>query len=285
MANQSLNFFDYVKAAFNQKANVPGLGHLPVNKILLGLGFVLGIGNPGFWFLTAALEMGYLWFMSTNRNYQKIVESSRLTLKTEAWGQKQSQILAALDPESMSRYHRLLDKCSSIIKAASNDGRDVDDFQTSGLNQLIWMFIKLLSSRKKMNHIIATTSLPDLEKEIDELTNKITAEPENSALARSLQGTLDIQKRRQENLIKAKENLKVVEAELDRIEKQVTLLNEEASVSSDPEMLSMRLDSVMNSLSGTSKWMSEQSELFGMIEESTMPEALLHHSLQKKQAE
>ena len=49
-----------------------------------------------------------------------------------------------------------------------------------------------------------------------------------------MQGTLDIQKRRLDNILQAESSLKVIEAELDRIEKHVALLQEESQVSSDP---------------------------------------------------
>jgi len=283
MADQPLGFFDYVKAAFNQEVNFPGLGHLPLNKILLGTGFVLGLANPGFWFLTLGLEVLYLWGMSSNPNYQKLVAISKKQVKDEAWEQKQYSLLSNLDQDSRGRYHRLLDKCAAIIKISGTEKNKIYDYQSAGLNQLVWMFLKLLSSRRKMENMLSGTSRETVENEIRDLSAKIANEPEGSALQRSMQGTLEIQKRRLENLIKAKENLRVVEAELDRIEKQVTLLNEEASVTSDPDLLSVRLDNVMTSLSSTSQWMSEQGDMFG--EDISMPKNLLNRSIQERQKE
>ena len=91
-------------------------------------------------------------------------------------------------------------------------------------------------------------------------------EPETSPVYRSLKGTLDIQNRRLENRNRAEESLKVAENELDRIEKQVTLITEETTVSSDPEVLSVRLDGVIQSLQGTTQWMSEHGEFFSSLE-------------------
>jgi SpoVK/Ycf46/Vps4 family AAA+-type ATPase len=94
-------------------------------------------------------------------------------------------------------------------------------------------------------------------------------------VARSLKGTLDIQQRRLENYNKADESLQVTEAELDRIEKQITLLAEETAVTSDPAMMSSRLDGVVQSLQGTTRWMSENAEFFGSLEEEPPPVNLL----------
>jgi len=281
-----MKFFDYVKAAFNQKANINGLGPMPVNKLLLFAAAVLGFVNPGFWFLGVAGEVLYLSMMASNKNYQKVVQGSMMGDQKVMWTEKQARILKGLDGPSHQRYDRLVENCSGILKITGSDTSDPDsaekDLRISGLNRLIWMFLKLLSSRLSVNAIIARTKEEELEREIRELSEKVTAEPDSSPLHRSLKGTLDIQERRMENLRKAKESIKVIDAELDRIEKQVTLLKEEASVNSDPELVSVRLDGVMDSLSGTNRWMSEQSEIFGFLEESTMPDELLSKPERRK---
>lgn len=289
MATTDLNFFDYVKAAFHQKGRIAGLGSMPVNKMMLTAAIVLGIWNPGFWFLGVAGEALYLWLMASNKNYQKVVQGTRLSQQKVVWGEKQFQLLQSLDGPSRERYQRLVENCSSILKITGGDLRDPEamakDLRVSGLNKLLWMFIKLLSSRLRIEAIISRTSTAELEEEIQEVSQKMAAQPESSPLRRSLQGTLDIQKRRLDNLLRAEESLEVVKAELDRIEKQVALLKEEASVSSDPELVSIRLDGVMDSLSGTSQWMSEQDQLFGSLEESAVPDQLLYKPGREKQAE
>ena len=264
MATTELNFFDYVKAAFHQKGHIPGMGLMPVNKMMFTAALVLGIWNPGFWFLGIAGEVLYLWLMASNPNYQKVVQATRISQQKAVSGEKQFQLLQRLDASSRERYQRLAGNCYSILKITSGDSPDPEtmqkDLRVSGLNKLLWMFTKLLSSHLRIEGIISRTSAKELEQEIQEISQKIEKQPETSTLRRSLQGTLDIQKRRLDNLLKARESLEVVDAELDRIEKQVALLKEEAAVSSDPELVSVRLDGVMDSLSGTSQWMSEQDE-------------------------
>lgn len=286
MAASNLNFFDYVKAAFHQKADVAGLGPMPVNKMLIGAVVVLGIWNPGFWFLGIAGEALYLWMMANNKNYQKVIQASMLTVQKEMWGEKHSLVLKSLDAHSLQRYDLLVENCSGILKITGSDHLDpaaaAKDLRISGLNRLIWMFLKLLSSRLRIIDIIDRTSEEELEKEIREISEKLPAAPESSPLRRSLQGTLDIQKRRMDNFLRARESLMVIESELDRIEKQVTLLREEASVSSDPEIVSLRLDGVMDSLSGTNQWMSEQNEIFGFMEESAVPDDLIYKPERKR---
>jgi hypothetical protein len=66
----------------------------------------------------------------------------------------------------------------------------------------------------------------------------------------------------------------VVDAELDRIEKQFALLQEETSVSSDPSALTARLDGLTQSLQDTSRWLNEHTEFFRSIDEPVGPIAV-----------
>ncbi len=270
MAKSGLNFFDYVKAAFNRKLRLKGLGYVALNKLFLGLCAVLGLKNPGFWFLGVAIESTYLWYVATNATFQKVVQGELLEKNKEQWSSKQTDLLKSLDGASRSRYSSLRENCLGISERTRGDDL-LTNVGNVSLNQLTWMFLKLLNSRITIKKTIDETPKNHLEKEIVDIETRLGKENANSAIHRSLQGTLDIQHRRLDNLVKAEENLKVIEAELERIEKQVYLLKEEMSVKNDPELLSMRLDGVMDSLQGTSQWMSEHNELFGMIEEEPVP--------------
>jgi len=280
MPKPQLSYFDYVKAAFNWRVLVPGLGNLPLNKwLLVGLG-IIGFGNPGFWFLGAAAEFGYLFYLSTNPRFQRIVELTGQEVKQEEWGERIARLTAGLDKASMQRYRRLIDNCQAIVRNSGQlaAGQAADDLRAGGVNQLAWMFLKLLHSRLRINQILEQTSRQEIEKEVKEITARLTKEQESSAIYRSIQGTLEIQQRRLENLVKAEESLRVIDAELDRIDKQVILLHEEASVSSDPDLLSVRLDGVMKSLQGTTEWMVQHNELFGSLEEQSIPKNLIEQA-------
>jgi hypothetical protein len=275
MAKTELGFLDYVKAAFSWRYRVPGLGHLPLNILaLVGFG-ILGLGHPAFWLLGLAFEAGYLTLMSGDARFQRLVQGRMLMEERRVWQAKQSNLFDSLDPQSQLRYRSLADTCQQILKStkALAPGSAMEDLRTGSLSQMAWMFLKLLYTKIRTRSI--KVKAEELEAEIKRLSDQLSREAEGSAIHRSLQGTLEIQRRRMENLTKARESLKVIEAELNRIEHQVRLLNEEASMASDPEALTVRLDGVMQSLDGTNKWMSEHGELFGGLEEATMPQNLL----------
>lgn len=286
MSKKKLSFGKYLKAAFGWRFDVAGLGKMPLNYLaLIGFG-ILGLGNPGFWLIGMAYEIGYLFFLAGNKRFQNLVRGKELLKIKEIWKDKQTNLFIGLDPPAQHRYSKLAHLCSMILRNADNlRSQSEDDLRVGGLNQLLWTFLKLLNSKIKINKILSQVTREDIEKEIGKITQRISRENEATAMYRSLQGTLEIEKKRLENLLKAEDSIKVVESELDRIEKQVNLLHEESLVSSDPEILTTKLDSVMQSLQGTSRWMSEHNELFGSIEEVSMPENLLDLSLPQSQKE
>jgi hypothetical protein len=280
MTKSSLGFFDFVKAAFSWRMRVAGMGRMPVNYLALAGFAILGVGNPGFWLLGMAFEVAYLVFMAGNARFQKIVFGNQLLAQKKIWKEKQDNLFASLDSPSQERYKKLARLCTQIIHNADvTRGNEQVDLRVSGLNQLLWTFIKLLNSRIKINKMMSQVTRTDIEREVSKLSEKLTHEDPASTIYRSLQGTLEIEKKRLENLIKAGESIKVLDSELERIEKQVSLLHEEHLVSSDPDMFTNKLDAVMQSLQGTSRWMSEHNELFGSIDEISMPENLLDLSL------
>ena len=113
-----------------------------------------------------------------------------------------------------------------------------------------------------------------LEGELDKLQERLEKTEPGSALRRSLEGTLDIHRRRLENLDRATESLKVIDAELERIEGQVELIREESAVGGKPEFLSSRLDAVTATMSETSQWIDQHSDFIHSLAGDDMDAAL-----------
>lgn len=263
-------FFDYLKAAFHRRSRLPGLGHLPLNWALVGAFAVLGLANPGFWFLGGAVEAAYLFLRGSSARFQKLIDGERLLA---AQGNQQERIqraVARLDRDSRARYHRLLARCREVvgITEALDEDRveSLKRMRTGGLTQLLWIFLRLLTSRDVLVQAIAQTDRAALQGEAERLEAQLAKENESSSLAHSLRSSVEIQKKRLENFDRAAENLRVLDAELDRIEQQVALIREETAVSGKAQILSERLDVVTGALAETNRWMEQNSDLFAGLE-------------------
>lgn len=269
MASERLSYLDYLKAAFHWKARVPGLGAMPVNYLGLAAFAVLGIANPGFWLLGGALELGYLTWLSSNERFQKLVQGRRLQEAKRGWESQLQETLQRLRKPSQERYRRLLAQCRAILGIAQaleqDDLGTLRRMRTGGLNQMLWIFLRLLASREVLEDNLNRVDREAVEKDVEDLEARVAEADPESPLARSLQGTLEIQRRRLENLARARESLAVVDAELERIEHQVVLLREESAVSGKAEVLSSRLDAVSTALTETHDWMEQNARVFEEI--------------------
>jgi len=277
MAGDRLGYWDYVKAAFHWKTPLALLGSVPLNKLLLAGFAILGFGNPGFWLLGLGYEAAYLLFLSGSPRFQNLVKGLRLVEAKQTWGEKEQDMLNRLDKNGQQRYFNLLERCRKIMQAEQGfEGTaDLVRLKLEGLNQLLLIYVKLLGLQGRINETLAKTRQADLEADIKSLTAKLEREPESSPVHRALRGTLEIQQARLENLTKSRENLKFTETELDRIEKQVSLIAEEVAISKNPEQLSLSLDGVVKSIQGTTKWMADNSELFEAMDVPSAPVDLI----------
>lgn len=271
-----LGFWGYLKEAFHLKVSVPLLGYMPLNKMLLAVFAVAGLAHPAFWFLGMAYEAAYLTFLPGNERFQKVVDGRKLQEEKARTVHKQVELYDELDPSSRERYQGLQALCAEMLRSAEQMPGPLvsDDLKTGGMAQLLQIFLRLLHSRIKIKDILMKTNHEEIVTDINDLESKLAGQSEGSPMHRSIKGSLEIQKKRLENLVRATENLKITESELDRIENQMNLVREEMAVTSDPTVISTRLDGVMGSLQGTTRWMTEHAELFGPIEETALPPAL-----------
>lgn len=276
MPREQLSFGDYLLAAFTQRKRIPLLGHLPLNLMALGVFAVLGLANPGFWLLGTAFETAYLFLRSSSARFQKLVQGQRLLDAQRSWEDHLHAEVNKLEEADRERYRRLLEQCRRILGLSEALGEDslgsFRDLRSRSLNQLLAIFLRLLRSRALIADNVEGIDRKALELEVKTLGERMAALPEGDdpPLARSLQGTLDIQRKRLANLDRAEASLRVIEAELKRIERQAELLREEAAVSGGPANLSDRLDEVTTAMTETSRWMDEQAELLGPL---ALPEA------------
>jgi hypothetical protein len=262
-------FFDYVTAAFNARP----LGmFLPPNWVGLAAFGLLGVANPGFWVLGAGLELAYLLSLSTNPRFQRLV-AARPTLAADAeWNQRVQRALAQLDPSDRRMYLSLVERCRSILTLQSHGAEDVThglEAQADSLGRLSWMFLRLLVARRTIRTVIGAGDADgdDLQRRLVALQRDAQREDVEDELRRSLTGQIEILQQRVQQRAEAQRKLAYIDAELARIQQQVELIREQAALSTDPELLSRRIDEITGTLGATGQWIREQQQVYGAMED------------------
>jgi hypothetical protein len=271
MATERLGYWEFLKAAFWKPVRTRVLGAMPLTQMLLVTFGLAGLVNPGFWLLGLAAIVALVGGRSASERFQKLVAAERLAAARSEGQKGQADRLQLaydrLDLASQARYRALVDQCHQILglAAPSGDASLLQDLRAGNLNQLLTLFLRLLSSRGLIRDTLAQVDRPQLEQGLATLRQRLAAAEADSALARSLQATVTIQEKRLTNLDTAAKNLAVIDAELERIEQQARLIREESAISGGPEALSARLDAVSTTLSETSRWMDQHAELFSSL--------------------
>ena len=267
MAGKPLSYWDYVKAAALRPVRTRALGSMPITQMLLASFGLAGLFNPGFWLLGLALMVSMVGGRSASARFQKLIDAERLIAEREARAQGEGDPLqrayARLSPGSQGRYRALVALCREILGLAGGglDAGSLTDLRAGNLNQLLWLFLRLLSSKEAIGDTLARVDRGEVEEDMGALRERLAAAPADGPLARSLQATLDIQQKRLANLDAATSSLALIDSELERIERQVRLVREESAVSGGPEVLSARLDAVSATLSETSRWMDQHADI------------------------
>jgi predicted RNase H-like nuclease (RuvC/YqgF family) len=138
---------------------------------------------------------------------------------------------------------------------------------------LLWIYLRLLSSRQAFARLLSESSRVDggaepLERRIQGLKRTLDEPPpETEELRKSLLSQVDILQLRLNTQREAVDKLAYLDAELARIEQQVELIREQAVVSTDPSAVSQRIDSIAATLSGTTQWIRDQRQVYGQLDD------------------
>ncbi len=259
----------YVKGAFNARVKVKGLGGVPVNWLgLLGFG-VLGVLNPAFLLLGAGAELAYLAVLSHNGRFRKVVDGKGLLAEAARFERQREMVLSGLSTGDRARYEGMRVRCDRVREISDRLGGSSDPLtamRQASLDRLLWIHLRLLQSRQVLAEQVESKSLTRVAAEIgaqEKRLEEARAAGADEALLRSLEGTLDILKRRRDALQTAGDKVRFIEAELMRIEQQVELIQEEAALARDGAHLSQRIDSVTSTLDETNAWMAANADALG----------------------
>ena len=261
-------FLKYLTRAFNAR---PFGMVIPPNWVGLAAVGLLGLVNPGFWVLGAGLELGYLLVVSTNERFRRTVTAEDRLGSLGEWDQRITTALAQLNDRDKSRYLAMAERCRSIITLQSSGGEVAHglEMQQEGLGRLAWMYLRLLVARHTIEKVIGEPGgdTSNLTRSLASLERRVKEESLSDEVRRSLEGQLDILRQRIERRGDADRQMTFIDAELGRIEQQVELIREQAALSTDPELLSQRIDEIAATLGGTSEWIKDQRQVLGAMED------------------
>ncbi len=249
----------YVKPAFLWRWNL----------LIFGAGLVFGIlsGHPDVvWPLVGAAEIAYLGLLTGNPRFRRAIDARGVKVPSAVDASESlERIEAALKPEAWKRFERLRDRCLALEELgrqfrgpyAQVDAK-MADLQTTSLERLLWMFLKLLYSQDALTRFLRTTNRSDLVSLVKEAEKELDAavsQERSEKLIASLRDKLETLRQRLANYERALEHQEFLNVEIDRIEQKVNAISEAAMNARDPADISAQVDGIAAGISATEEAM------------------------------
>ena len=199
-------------------------------------------------------------------------------------------MLAGLPKDARTRFERLHARCvemrgiaAGVRGAAGDQGSNVEEIRTPGLDRLLWLFLRLLLSKTALDRFLGTWNEQEIVARQAEMKKSLAAAQSASdeRIVRSLQDSLASIELRLDNFSRAKKNADFVSIELDRIEGKIQALAEMAVNRQDPDFLSSQVDSAADSMRQTEKAVTELQHLTGLADQLEEPPAILETDLRQ----
>ena len=243
----------YLKSAFLVSVDVPGLGRVPVNALGATAFAILGFAQPAFWFLGLAIEAAVVPTLAFNPRFQKVVQAQSLQTDQVDAAQKRLALVKVLEPGARQRLSSLIDKCNRILEVYRSQQAEsyVLDSNDQALQSLHWVYLKLLVARHHLQDPLNSDTEQSLEKKIKELDQDLRDGEETESLRQSKTATLGILKKRLANIRRKQQTLEEIESDLTRIDNQVDLILENATMQGKPQTISADIELASDLLGGS----------------------------------
>jgi hypothetical protein len=256
-ASGERSFLSYLKAAFL----------LPWNTMVFG-GAVLGAAfspDPAaFMAMVMAVEGLYLAGLTAHPRFRTAIDAQGRgestgetpTTADESW----RAMLATLPPAALARFDRLRTRCREMrhlaraVQRADESTADVvGSLRTTGLDQLLWGFLRLLQHHAALERLLAELSRTDLAERVRSVQADLAraTEAKDERLMRSYQERLTTTQTRLDYYDRTARDAEFLRVELDRVEEKILALSEMAVNQHDADVLSAEIDAAASSMQAT----------------------------------
>jgi hypothetical protein len=234
----------YFKHALLFRVPTRLLGDVPLNAVGIACFGMLGIANPGFWFLGAGLEAGYLAAMLSSRRFRKWVQAREHAATVHDAQMEIGERVRRLGDARRKRHAELERKCARVGQLYRE--REVEEFLVEGnlaaLEKLRDLYVQLLAVEQDIDSADRREAEMLLRRQAADLEKELAGARLGGPVRDSKTATLTLLQKRIATLERRQETLEEISSDLQRIEAQVDLALENALIEGKPQVISMSID-------------------------------------------
>jgi hypothetical protein len=235
----------YLKAAWRVRPRVPFLGAVPINPVLASAFVIFGVVvNPAFILLGAGLLGAFNVALASSKRFQNLVDATDSLSRTTFVQEKKSELVGQLDGEAKAQLRSFEGRCERIRQLYRS--QQADDFaqrtNSEALDKLQWVYLKLLIARQRLIEHDESTSERSIQREIDQIRRELESADVTPTMRESRGATLELLEKRQESARRRVQSLRELDSDLRRIDAQVDLALDEATLRGTPTAISPNIE-------------------------------------------
>lgn len=255
MSNENLN---YTKEAFLLPLNLVFL----ISAMVVTF-FTIGTEPLGSLIPTFALaaELLYLGIFPRQERFRRAVRAQAAAEHAKRPSEK--DVFRALTKSNQKRYIRMRNLEKSIKANYAKLGyasQGLLDSHVQKLNGLLDSHLNLLQTQERYLRFSQSASERDVAASIESIRAELANDPPKVQSIKKRR--LGILERRLEKFKKTKENLEVIEAQLETIEDVTKYIHEQSLTMSNPEEITFQLDTLLSEVEETQAAVEEIEEVF-----------------------
>jgi hypothetical protein len=258
----------YLAAAFNAR---PFGMPVPLNWFgIAAFALLGGFVSPGFWLIGAGIEGLYLWALSRNPRFRAIVDAQNDNNSGGSdWHARYDMLSSQLEAADRDAQASIEDQATEIIDLLHRTG--ATETQMSDVRQMAWIHLKLVAARASVQEVIDSAGREhrNLEEQERRVIDRLSRGDADEELKRSLEQQLEVIRSRRSAHADAQRRRELIDAEIERLRQQVSLVREQALLATDEHSAAASLDALSASLNEANRWLKDQHELFSGLDDLT----------------
>ena len=236
----------YFFPAIFARPNLPVVGRVPVNFLgMLGFG-ILGMVLSPFFLIGLGVQLLFTGGLASDSRFQLYVDSERNAANTESsvggLEEKRQALVRELSypyKVRLAEMERKQRQAESLYKR-NNTSVSVVEVNIEALRRLAWVYLKLLVARNRLE-TAGNVSDESLRTQAEALEKEAATAASENAKKSKLE-TAGILRSRRANIAKKAQYLEEIDSDLQRVEAQIDLATENASLKGQSDAISATLD-------------------------------------------
>lgn len=243
----------YLLAAFFARPGWPLFRVIPWNAFAVLAAGVAGWFDPAIWVTAGVGEFIYLFTLATNPAFQQSIDTTTAEPLLEDNDAARREMLAKVGGSARQRYVKLEEKRGKL-ESMTTDSLLLES-NRHALRHLTWLFLRLLIAQRDLR--VATKADPkELEAQIAALEGELLDSTKTAQ--ESKQATIALLRERLDNILQKETALAEIEADLARIEAQLDVALEDATLRDAPVAISQNVQLTSMMIASEDEWPSGQ---------------------------